>query len=253
MDFIVRETCGEIRALARMALRNNWKKIALGVAVFYVLISTIPGLIDALIPGAVYSYYDPMLEETFDFPIVSILYFALMNSVFSVGMYSYLIFFVRRKEINIAHMFDGFEHVFKAIWLNIVATFFIVLWSLLFVIPGIIAAIRYSQAYVILADHPEYSVSQCMGISKQYMKKNKGKFFCLGLTFIGWALLASIPSAFIPLSLSGVPLLLIELITGIPYFFFLAYMFTAQVIFYELVSKNLVAAPAAEPEEEYNF
>ena len=121
--------------------------------------------------------------------------------------------------------------------------------SLLLIVPGIIAAFRYSQAFAVLADHPEYSVGQCMGVSKQYMKMNKGKFFCLGLSFIGWALLASLPSSLaeLAISLGPVPYLLISFVANIPNFFYMAYMLTAEIIFYELVSKNLVAAPKNKP------
>jgi len=253
MDYIVREKCSEIRALARMSLRHNWHKAALAVALFYILLNILPELIGMLIPGASYSYYDELLGETFTVSYVPGIYLALLGSVYGFGMYSYLISFVRRGEMRIAHLFDGFRHIFKAIWMSIVIAFFIFLWTLLFIIPGIIAAFRYSQAYIVLADHPEYSVRECMAYSKKYMKQNKGKYFCLGLTFIGWALLSAIPAAFIPLSLSGIPLLVVELIAAIPTYYFMAYMFTAQTVFYELVSGNLVAAPKAAPKDEFEF
>ena len=57
-----------------------------------------------------------------------------------------------------------------------------------------IAAIRYSQAVYILADDPTKGIRQCMDESKEMMKGNKLKYFCLCLSFIGWALLSSIPA-----------------------------------------------------------
>lgn len=253
MDFIVREKCSEIRALARMSLRNNWGKVVLAMAIYYVLMITLPLVIDEMIPGATIERYNALLEETVEYPLVSTLYTALLAGAFEVGLYSFLIVFVRRSEINTVHLFDGFEHIVKALWLSIRIGFFVFLWSLLLIVPGIIAAIRYSQAFVVLADHPEYSAGQCMGVSKQYMKQNKGKYFCLILSFIGWALLASIPSVFVPDTLNGVSYVLVDLIISIPYFFFLAYFNTSFQVFYELVSRNLVAAPTKDPSNEFEF
>ncbi|MBR3786229.1 MAG: DUF975 family protein [Firmicutes bacterium] len=261
MDFIVREKCSEMKALARMALRNNWGKIVLAMAIYYLLLITIPLAIDELIPGATISQYDPLLEETMEYPLVSTLYTALLAGVFEVGLYSFLIYFVRRREINASHLFDGFEHIVKALWLSIRIGFFVFLWSLLFIIPGIIAALRYSQSFAVLADHPEYSAGQCMGVSKQYMKQNKGKYFCLILSLFGWALLAAVPSALTLLLpevlLDGVVYVLIDYVLSIPHFFFLAYFNTSMIVFYELVSRNLVAAPreeaAEEVKDEFNF
>jgi len=253
MDYIVREKCSEIRALGRMSLRHNWHKVALAVAIFYILVNILPELLSMLIPGASYSYYDEMLGETVTYSYVTPVYFALLGSIYNLGMYSYFIFFVRKGEVKIGHLFDGFRHILKAIWMSIVIAFFIFLWTLLFVIPGIIAAFRYSQAYLVLADHPEYSVRECMAHSKLYMKQNKGKYFCLGLTFIGWGLLSLIPMFFIPLSLSGIPLLVAEVVASIPTYYFMAYLFTSQTVFYELVSGNLVAAPKTEQNDEFDF
>ena len=253
MDFIVREKCSEIRALARMSLRNNWGKVVLAMAIYYVLMITLPLVIDEMIPGATIERYNALLEETVEYPLVSTLYTTLLAGAFEVGLYSFLIAFVRRSDINTVHLFDGFEHIVKALWLSIRIGFFVFLWSLLLIVPGIIAAIRYSQAFVVLADHPEYSAGQCMGVSKQYMKQNKGKYFCLILSFIGWALLASIPSVFVPDTLNGVSYVLVDLIISIPYFFFLAYFNTSFQVFYELVSRNLVAAPTKDPSNEFEF
>ena len=67
------------------------------------------------------------------------------------------------------------------------------LWSLLFVIPGIIAAYRYRMALYLLLDHPEMSVMQCIQESKRMMKGHKGELFVMDLSFLGWASLESIP------------------------------------------------------------
>ncbi|MPN61797.1 hypothetical protein SDC9_209541 [bioreactor metagenome] len=68
-------------------------------------------------------------------------------------------------------------------------TIFVILWSLLLIVPGIIAAIRYSMCFYILADNPDIGIMEALNESKRMMRGNKWKYFCLNLSFIGWGLL----------------------------------------------------------------
>ena len=64
------------------------------------------------------------------------------------------------------------------------------LWSLLFVIPGIVADYSYSMTDYILAEHPDMTASEAIAASKAMMAGNKWRLFCLNMSFIGWALLS---------------------------------------------------------------
>ena len=78
--------------------------------------------------------------------------------------------------------------------LNILIAVFTILWSLLFLIPGIIAAYSYSQAIYILVDDPSKSPLQCLRESKAMMRGHKMELFKLQWSFFGWYLLASLPT-----------------------------------------------------------
>ena len=67
---------------------------------------------------------------------------------------------------------------------------FIFLWSLLFVIPGIVAGYRYAMAPFIMAENPNIGAFEAIAMSKEMMRGHKGELFYLHLTFIGWKLLA---------------------------------------------------------------
>ena len=246
---IIRETASEMRAIARKALRGNWKPVAIAMAIYYILMITAPLLVDELIPGAtMYGGVDELTGETLTMPIISTLYTIILTGPLTAGMASYCLYFFRNKDTRPGHLFDGFEYFLKSIVLTFLVGGLILLWSLLLVIPGIIAAFRYSQAFYILADHPEYSASQCIRMSKAYMKGNKGKLFCLELSYLGWALLAGI--AAIPLvwfPLTGIAGVLADFVVSIPNFFFMAYNGIGCIVFYELVSGNLMAKPAVNP------
>ena len=90
-------------------------------------------------------------------------------------------------------LFDGFSFVGKLIALTIVTYAFIWLWSMLFVIPGIIAAYRYRFAPFNLYENPGISVMEALNMSKQQTMGYKGQLFALDLSYLGWSLLASLP------------------------------------------------------------
>ncbi len=69
-------------------------------------------------------------------------------------------------------------------------TVFTALWSLLFVIPGIMASYSYAMAPFIMAENPDISANDAIKASKEMMQGNRLELFSLDLTFIGWNLLA---------------------------------------------------------------
>ena len=68
---------------------------------------------------------------------------------------------------------------------------FAVLWSLLFVIPGIYAAYGYAMTPYILMENPEMTPNEAITKSKELMDGNRFRLFCLEISFIGWVLLAA--------------------------------------------------------------
>ena len=67
---------------------------------------------------------------------------------------------------------------------------YIILWSLLFVIPGVIKAYEYRMVPYILADNPDIKQRDAFDLSKAMMRGNKWRAFVLDLSFIGWGLLS---------------------------------------------------------------
>lgn len=85
--------------------------------------------------------------------------------------------------------FSGFDDFWSAFKVNFLVGLFTFLWSLLFVIPGIIKSISYSMSMYILAENKGKSAMECINESKQMTDGHKMELFVLGLSFIGWALL----------------------------------------------------------------
>ena len=72
----------------------------------------------------------------------------------------------------------------------VLRSIFVWLWSLLLVIPGIIAIYRYAMMPYLMAEFPDLGALDAMRESKRLMQGNKWRLFCLELSFIGWYLLS---------------------------------------------------------------
>ncbi len=106
-----------------------------------------------------------------------------------VGSANYFLNRTRRigTHESIDPLFCGFRNGFgDNIILGLLIWIFIFLWSLLFMIPGIIKSCSYALAYYIKCDDPSLTATQAISISRMMMRGNKWRYFCLQLSFIGW-------------------------------------------------------------------
>ncbi len=131
----------------------------------------------------------------------------------------------RRENFQIEEMFDGFKQFARSLTAYLLIALYVFLWSLLLIVPGIIAAIGYAMTFFIMAEDPKIEAEQAMRLSKQMMEGHKTEFFMLMLSFIGWILLSC-------------------LTFGLGFLLLSSYMNMASVIFYQRI-KN------AAPKQEY--
>jgi uncharacterized membrane protein len=154
----------ELMRMARESLRGHW---GLGVGVI-------------LLQGIIFWGLDKI------HPIISII---LAGPLF-FGVCLVFLSLSRRKESNIAQLFAGFNRFGTTFGTYFLGGLFIFLWSLLFIIPGIIASYAYSMAFYIIADDPSITPLEAISKSKNMMRGRKWKLFCLYLRFIGWGILS---------------------------------------------------------------
>ena len=119
---------------------------------------------------------------------------SLLSVLLGAGFAMYCMAIRRGERAEYLTLFDGFSFVGKLIALTIVTYAFIWLWSMLFVIPGIVAAYRYRFAPYNLYENPGISVMEALEMSKRQTMGYKGQIFALDLSYIGWTLLASLPA-----------------------------------------------------------
>jgi uncharacterized membrane protein len=109
-----------------------------------------------------------------------------------LGLNSYNIKLLRYQNPDFSDLFSKFRYFWKAIGLRIYIGFFVFLWTLLLIVPGIIAGYRYSMATYIMAENPEIGIAEAVNMSKEMMKGHKAELFVLELSFFGWAMLGLI-------------------------------------------------------------
>lgn len=105
-------------------------------------------------------------------------------------------FFIENAWISSAgpgQLLHAFKHNYKTTVLTMfMRNLFISLWSLLFVIPGIIKAYEYRMIPYLLADNPELSWQEVFEQSKKMMKGEKWNAFILDVSFLGWGILSAL-------------------------------------------------------------
>lgn len=185
----------DYRSMAWSKLSGQWGTMAL-IALIYVLVMGACGALSYIYIGGIAAL--------------------LLTGPFMLGLAIVSLNVVGQKKVEVGQMFDGFKNYANALVAYLLVGIFTFLWTLLFIIPGIIKAYSYSMTYYILAENPAMSANDARKLSMQLMRGNKWRLFCLQFSFIGWELLC-------------------VLTLGILSFWILPYMQTATAEFYKSI------------------
>ena len=163
--------------------------------------------------------------------ISSIVSFVLYG-VIMVGLSAFTLRLVRdpagpARFEDLLYGFTG-ERFGRSFVVGLLQSLYIFLWSLLFVIPGIVKSYSYAMTFYISLDHPEMTASDCITESRRMMDGQKMRLFLLDLSFIGWYIVGA-------------------LCFGIGTLWVNAYHSMARANFYEdLCTTGAVSAPGAD-------
>jgi len=116
----------------------------------------------------------------------------VLGGIIAVGYARFNLELTDSGEAAFPLLFDYFKHWKAAALTRLLKNVYVFLFSLLLVIPGIIASFNYAMADYILAEHPELKASEVLKISTAMMKGNRWRLFCLEFSFIGWSILCSL-------------------------------------------------------------
>lgn len=123
--------------------------------------------------------------------IMAVVYFVL-GSIVGVGYARFNLELVDRGDPAFESLFGYFSYWKTTAIARLLQSLYILLWSLLLVIPGIIATYSYAMTEFILAEHPELTASEAIAQSKEMMSGNRWRLFCLHFSFIGWDILCAL-------------------------------------------------------------
>ena len=115
----------------------------------------------------------------------------ILGGVMELGSARYNLNLIDRQKAGFSDLFSQFSRFAQALVMKLLTSLFIILWSMLLVIPGIVASYRYAMAPYILLEDPECSGYDAIQRSKEMMMGHKWELFCLDLSFIGWAILCA--------------------------------------------------------------
>ena len=232
-------TSSELRAIARRNLEGTWG-ISVGVALVAAILG---GLIVGTGSNINFNFNEdtvrnlPPIFWTVLLPLVSlagllgIVSFILGGTV-ELGYAKFLLKQYDRKELQFSDLFSQFERFGTGFAQQFLRVLFTTLWMLLFIIPGIVKGLSYAMTPFILEEHPEMTASEAIKASMRLMDGHKMDLFILGLTFIGWQILAC-------------------LTMGIGFLFLNPYMNAAYAAFYRSISTGRQEARAYAPPVEF--
>jgi len=157
-------------------LRGNWVKAMAGFAIMLLLEKMV-------------SKYSFSLGTELQYIIYRIISSPLLlgAAIFALGL-------SRRQNPPIWQILTGFKRFWTALCASILMLIFVLLWTLLLIVPGIIAVIAYSMTYYILADNPDIGALEAIRRSKAMMMGNKWKCSCFSL----WLGCLAVPCIVIP-------------------------------------------------------
>ena len=158
--------------------------------------------------------YNVLVQAMQYIPYVGGLGIMICAPALSVGNVRFHVAVARGDEPRIGMMFDGFKVFGTALLAGLLMGVYILLWTLLLIVPGIMASYSYMMVYYILSDDPTITASEALRRSKQIMYGNRMKLFCLTWRFFGWGLLSI-------------------LTLGIGLLWLIPYMNTSMALFYE--------------------
>ena len=184
----------DYRRIARENLAGNWGQSVLTgfvAAIFGALMTGVSFSINfdteilVKLPTAIQNYLATMAKIS---GLLAIAQFVIGGTV-QLGYAKYLLNQYNKASFDIKDLFSQFHRFTQGFLQNFLRGLYVFLWSLLFVIPGIVKSYSYAMTPFIMAENPDMTANEAITASRELMDGHKGELFILDLTFFGWMLL----------------------------------------------------------------
>lgn len=170
----------ELKEWAKEKIKGNLWNIIIGLLITiaisimfsmgYVIIQRIFG------PGNFITYIVEIITNILLIPI-------------SVGLYSYIIEFIKNDNFNQNLIFEPYERTLNVIGASLLVSLLVMVGCICFIIPGIYLAFSYAMVPYLLATRKDLTITETLELSRKMMDGHKFDYFVLSISFIGWAIL----------------------------------------------------------------
>lgn len=208
----------ELKAKAKQIVHDNLSTVIKTMLIYFVLV-----------------FITTMLDRNL-FAVAKTGYVSVFTTILTVltgfGLLSFYFKLARGDAANASYkdIFSKCKMAIPYFLIMLVTGIFVCLWSILFIIPGIIAAFKYSMATYLYLDDPSLGVMGSINKSKEITNGHKMDLFALELSFIGWFILGM-------------------LTLGILYLWIIPYLGVSVVLFYDEIAGNN-KKPVESPENK---
>lgn len=192
----LQRTNEQLKEQALTHLSGKWGKVAMITLIIYLITGSVSvGIDKAIYPGVSYLGSILLLPLTYGFYIVFLRLKRTDNTDFDT-------------------VFEGFKEYFPILFTELLKVVYIMLWTLLLIVPGVVKSYSYAMTEYVMKDNPSMRYDNAIVRSMQLMQGHKMQLFMLDLSMIGWALLSL-------------------LTLGIGFLFLIPYNQTAHAEFYD--------------------
>jgi uncharacterized membrane protein len=193
-------TAGEYRSIARSGLAEKW-----GSAIIAAMVMSFLGVSLPFVNGYVTVNYEDRsvapLEKLINHPAWAryagfFAFISMLAAVFAViafiiggaaeiGYADFNLRIVDGEDAEVTDIFSRMNRLIHGLMYRLLTLIYLVLWSLLFMVPGIVKIFSYAMTPYIMNDDPVLSVNEAITMSRKIMDGKKARLFGLYLSFIG--------------------------------------------------------------------
>lgn len=96
------------------------------------------------------------------------------------------------EKVSVKDLLHGFKDYIRVLAGHFLVGLYTSLWTLLFIVPGLVKTYSYAMTYYILNERDDVKANEAITMSRRMMKGNKWRLFCLDLSYIGWMILCAL-------------------------------------------------------------
>ena len=251
--YIVKEHPLRIISKCRSHSKGTFASFLIGFCALYAVMNWVPIVMAKFFPAtnidlfSTYTDADPeLLSRLPATPLVVFFYLMLFSGVFRMGECLYALTYIRNRQVDYRAITESLNYYLKALGVFILQTVIIAFWTMFFVVPGILAALNFQQAFYILADDPDKPVTQILAESKMMMYGNRWNYVRLMICYVPYILIAYLPELLLSdlasaVTLNATGIMLLSMAADIPLFIVYGYARLGQTVFYELLNNRSFA------------